>query len=230
MIDQIGDIAFTASVWILPVLLAVTLHEAAHGYVAWVLGDDTAKQLGRVTLNPLVHIDRFGTVILPGLLLLFSAPFLFGYAKPVPVSVGRLNHPRRDMMLVAVAGPLANIILALLAAIMFHLLSLVPDFADNWVARTLLNMFQLNLILAVFNLLPIPPLDGGRILTGALPYPLAVRLAALERFGMMLIVGGLFLLPFLGKQFGYSLDIFGWFIGVPTEWLGWLLLTLTGHG
>lgn len=229
MIDQIGDIAFTASVWILPVLLAVTLHEAAHGYVAWVLGDDTAKQLGRVTLNPLVHIDRFGTVILPGLLLLFSAPFLFGYAKPVPVSVGRLNHPRRDMMLVAVAGPLANIILALLAAIMFHLLFLVPDFADNWVARTLLNMFQLNLILAVFNLLPIPPLDGGRILTGALPYPLAVRLAALERFGMVLIVGGLFLLPFLGKQFGYSLDIFGWFIGVPTEWLGWLLLTLTGH-
>jgi Zn-dependent protease len=157
LIDQIGDIAFTASVWILPVLLAVTLHEAAHGYVAWVLGDDTAKQLGRVTLNPLVHIDRFGTVILPGLLLLFSAPFLFGYAKPVPVSVGRLNHPRRDMMLVAVAGPLANIILALLAAIMFHLLFLVPDFADNWVARTLLNMFQLNLILAVFNLLPIPP-------------------------------------------------------------------------
>ena len=230
MIDPIGDIAFTASVWILPVLLAVTLHEAAHGYVAWVLGDDTAKQLGRVTLNPLVHIDRFGTVILPGLLLLFSAPFLFGYAKPVPVSVGRLNHPRRDMMLVAVAGPLANIIFALLAAIMFHLLFLVPDFADNWVARTLLNMFQLNLILAVFNLLPIPPLDGGRILTGALPYPLAVRLAALERFGMVLIVGGLFLLPFLGKQFGYSLDIFGWFIGVPTEWLGWLLLTLTGHG
>jgi Zn-dependent protease len=91
-------------------------------------------------------------------------------------------------------------------------------------------MFQLNLILAVFNLLPIPPLDGGRILTGALPYPLAVRLAAFERFGMVLIVGGLFLLPFLGKQFGYSLDIFGWFIGVPTEWLGWLLLTLTGHG
>lgn len=229
MIESIGDFAFTASVWVLPVLLAVTLHEAAHGYVAWMLGDDTAKRLGRVTLNPFAHVDRFGTVILPGLLLLLSAPFLFGYAKPVPVSVGRLNHPRRDMMLVAVAGPLANIFLAFGAAILFHLLFLTPEFANKWVGRTLINLFQLNLILAVFNLLPIPPLDGGRILTGVLPYPLAVRVAGLERFGMLLNDTATILVPFIGDQFGYGIDIFGWVIGVPTDWLAELLLYLTGH-
>lgn len=226
--EAISDIAFTASVWILPVLIAVTLHEAAHGYVAWILGDPTAHSMGRVTLNPFAHVDRFGTVVLPGLLLLLQAPFLFGYAKPVPVSVARLRNPKRDMIMVAAAGPVANIFLAVCAAVLFHIVAFVPDVASEWLARNLINALQLNLVLAVFNLLPIPPLDGGRILTGLLPYPLAIRLAAMERYGLMLIIAIIFLVPFVSGQMGYSIDIFPYLVGIPVEALGKFILTFTG--
>ena len=161
------------SLWILPVLLAITLHEAAHGFVAWHLGDDTAYRQGRVSANPLRHIDPIGTVILPGMLFLSGSPFLFGYAKPVPVQFRNLHNPRRDSMLVAAAGPAANLLIALASAILVNAVFVLPDQAKTWAADTLVNSIILNISLAVFNLLPIPPLDGSRVLLGLLPKRLA---------------------------------------------------------
>src|SRR3954467_14962820 len=150
---------YDLSVWVLPLLLAITFHEAAHAFVAYRLGDDTAWKLGRVSFNPLRHIDPFGTLVLPAILLLARSPFLFGYAKPVPVNFRALRNPRIGMVLVALAGPATNIALALFAAAAFHLLPLVPASAAQWVADNLKNTVVVNVVLAVFNMLPIPPLD-----------------------------------------------------------------------
>lgn len=225
----IAEILFTASVWVLPILLAITLHEAAHAYVASILGDPTARLLGRVTLNPFAHVDRFGTIILPILLLVLRSPFLIGYAKPVPVDISRLGNPRRDMMLVAAAGPSANLVLAFVAALLLHTVAIVPDIASEWWAANLVRAVQLNLILAVFNLLPIPPLDGGRIMTGLLPDSLAVKYVVLERGGMALIIGLLFLLPFVAGQLGFEFDIFHTVIWGPVMYIGEVIMTLSGH-
>ena len=169
-----------ASTWVLPVLLAVTLHEAAHGYVAWRLGDDTAYRLGRVSFNPLRHVDPIGTVLLPALLLLLHVPLLFGYAKPVPVRFDRLRHPRSGMVLVAAAGPGTNLLLAVVSTALLHLLPVLPEVASGWARITLVKSLYLNLVLAIFNLLPLPPLDGGRVAVGLLPRPLGAPLARLE--------------------------------------------------
>ena len=152
-----------------PAVLAITFHEAAHGFVAYRLGDNTASRLGRVTFNPLKHIDPFGTVSCRAMLLLSHSPFLFGYAKPVPVNFRKLNNPRLDMVWVALAGPATNILLALAAALAFHALPLAPADAAQWVADNLKNALVINVVLAVFNMLPIPPLDGGRVAVGLLP-------------------------------------------------------------
>src|SRR5947208_11378870 len=153
---QVETFLYSASLWLLPVLLAITLHEAANGFVAHRLGDDTAYRLRRVTLNPLKHIDLVGTIVMPAILLLLRAPFLFGYAKPVPVNFAALNHPRRDMVLVAIAGPATNIVLAALAAAMLHLVPYLPANAAQWVAQNLKNALIINVVLAVFNMLPLP--------------------------------------------------------------------------
>lgn len=203
---------YTASTWIIPALLAITLHEAAHGYAALYFGDPTAKEQGRVSLNPFRHVDPFGTVILPALLILSKAPFVFGWAKPVPVRFDRLRNPKRDMVWVAAAGPAINLFLALLSA---RLLYVVPELSGEsaqWAYDTLTNSLFLNVILFVFNLIPIPPLDGGRIAVGLLPIPLAQRLARLEKYGMFLIIGILMILTLVGSAIGVSIQPFAWIV------------------
>jgi Zn-dependent protease len=220
---------FDISVWVLPAILAITFHEAAHAFVAHRLGDDTAYQLGRVSFNPLRHIDPFGTILLPGVLLLSHSPFLFGYAKPVPVNWRNLNHPRLDMVWVALAGPVTNIALAIAAALAFHALPLVPADAAKWTAANLINAFKFNIVLAVFNMMPIPPLDGGRVAVGLLPQPLAYPLARLEPYGMLILIALLILLPMLGQNLGLNLDVISTILGTLIGYVGSALLLITGN-
>lgn len=195
------------SVWLVPVVTAITLHEAAHGWMADRLGDDTARRLGRVSFNPVRHVDPFGTFVLPGILLLLNAPFLFGWAKPVPVAFHRLRHPKRDMVWVALAGPGINLALALAAGLVLQPLGQLHANAFTlWLWENLKNAIFANVVLACFNMLPIPPLDGGRVLTGLLPRELAWRFAAVERYGLLIIMGAAFIVPLLAQQFGYSIN------------------------
>jgi len=220
---------YDLSVWVIPLLIAITFHEAAHGFVAWRLGDNTAWQLGRVSFNPLKHIDPFGTVILPGILLLSHSPFLFGYAKPVPVNFRNLTPPRPDMVWVALAGPATNILLALAAAATFHALPLVPADYAKWVADNLKNSLLINAVLAVFNMMPIPPLDGGRVAVGLLPNFLAYPLARLEPYGMLILIGALIVLPLLGAQLGLNLDVISAILRTSTAYVLGAVLFLTGN-
>jgi Zn-dependent protease len=220
---------FEASTWVIPVIIAITFHEAAHGFVARLLGDDTAWRLGRVSFNPLKHIDPFGTILLPALLLLLRSPFLFGYAKPVPVNFKGLRNPRRDMVWVALAGPGINLALATAAALAFHLVAYVPDTYSQWVALNLRNAVLINVLLAVFNMLPLPPLDGGRVAVGLLPDVLARPLARLEPFGMLILITVLFLLPLLGAQLGVDLSIVSRVVSVVTGAIIDAIARLTGN-
>jgi Zn-dependent protease len=220
---------YDVSVWVIPLLFAITFHEAAHAYVAWRLGDNTAWQLGRVSFNPIKHIDPFGTVLLPGILLLSHSPFVFGYAKPVPVNFRNLNHPRLDMVWVALAGPATNILLALAAGAAFHAMPWVPADYAKWVADNLKNTLLINAVLAVFNMMPIPPLDGGRVAVGLLPRPLGYALSRLEPYGMLILIGALILLPLLGAQLGLNLDVISAILRTLTGYVLQFVLFATGN-
>jgi Zn-dependent protease len=214
------------ALYAIPVIIAITLHEAAHGFVARHFGDPTAANLGRVTLNPLKHIDLFGTILLPAALLLSHAGVLFGYAKPVPVNFGKLKNPKRDMIWVAAAGPAMNVFLALVSALILLVLILSSANANSWEVQICVTSIQINLVLAVLNLMPLPPLDGGRVMTGLLPLKFAIPYAKLERFGMLILIGALVALPWIGRAVGANLDVFDWLIGKPVDYLTGRLLAV----
>ncbi len=191
---ELAGLLHSISVWLLPALLAITLHEAAHGYVANALGDPTARLAGRLSLNPMRY----------------------------------LRSPRRDMAIVAAAGPLINLAMALIAALLLHGLQYMPDVASDWARENLLNAIKFNVILAVFNLMPIPPLDGGRVAVGVLPLFLARPLARLENIGMLIVMGFAFIIPMVSAQAGYPLNPLGWLLSGPINAAIVAILTLAG--
>jgi Zn-dependent protease len=241
VIDTIGTIALAA----IAAILAITLHETAHGYAALALGDTTAKEAHRLSLNPLRHVDPVGTLLLPGALLVGQllafgrVMFMFGWAKPVPVAAWKFRDPRRGMALVAAAGPASNFVLALLGA------ALLPGAAGPmpgvfpyldraaaehpWVSAFLVPFMLYNLVLGLFNLIPIPPLDGGRIAVGVLPLRLARAWARMERAGIAVVLLVVFLLPALLGEFGIRFDPVRAALGRVLPWALRLVLGLTGH-
>lgn len=195
------DFIYDGLAWALPVLLAVTLHEAAHGWMAERFGDDTARRMGRVSFNPLRHIDKVGTVLMPGLLVLAGAPFVFGYAKPVPVDFARLQPRRAGLFMVAVAGVLMNLALAYASALLLHLEPALSPEQAPYLYKGIYRSIGINLALIVFNLIPLLPLDGGRAVAALLPTAAQRAWAKTERFGLALVLLLVVVPPMLGYTF-----------------------------
>ena len=217
------DSIIDASAWIIPVLLAVMLHEVSHGWVAERFGDPTARSLGRITLNPIKHIDLFGTIILPAILIFAGSPMLFGYAKPVPVNFARLEPPRLGMCAVAIAGPAMNVLLAFLTGLLLHIDHLITPEQSPWLFMVLYRSLILNCGLAVFNMLPILPLDGGRVVYSALRGTPQRWFGKLERRGILIVFALLLLLQYTD----YNLNDI---IGLPVSLLMHGILFATGNG
>jgi len=224
--DSLAQIALFA----IPVILAVTFHEAAHGFVALHFGDRTAKDAGRVTLNPIRHIDLFGTIILPLVLIVTHAGFIFGYAKPVPVNFSALRNPRLDMVWVAAAGPAMNMLLAFVSAVSLYGAGALDGDSAALAGNMLLLSIQLNIMLAIFNMLPLPPLDGSKVLAAFMPASMARRYLNFGRYGMTVLLLLLIVVPILSAQSGIGFDIFGFLVQRPTDWLTRALLVAVGRG
>ena len=219
------NIIYSIAVWLVPLVIAIVFHEVAHGLVAKRLGDTTAERKGRLTLNPIKHVDPFGTVILPMLLAISHAP-VFGWAKPVPVNYARLRNPRRDMVLVALAGPGMNLLLALLGTALLTATVMISGGAQSggaaFLAANALNFVLINIFLAVFNLLPVPPFDGGHVVEGLLPAPMAARFRRVGRYSLLVLMILLLVLPTLG------MDVVGRAVSPVVNWIASGLLALFG--
>lgn len=212
-------------VYFIPIIIAIVLHEIAHGYTAWILGDDTAKRLQRLSLNPIRHIDVFGTLILPALLLLSQTGIVFGWAKPVPVNFSRLSNPKRDTILVASAGIVMNILLAIISAGLLKLTPLISSqLTQGIVALFLINMVVFNIVLAVFNALPIPPLDGSKILLGWSSDPRIQKFLDAAKAGSVFIIFIAFILPVICRYFGVEFNPFGWYLIKTSQYFISLLI------
>jgi Zn-dependent protease len=203
------------AIWVVPVVLGITVHEVAHGWIASKLGDKTAMMMGRLTLNPLKHIDPMGTILIPALLLLMNAGFIFGYAKPVPITWQNLKQPKRDMALVAVAGPLSNLLMATGWALLIRVALLLGE-SGTALAYMGVAGITINIILMILNLLPLPPLDGGRVMTGLLPGPWAYQFSRIEPYGFFILIGllvtgvlGLILWPLISLVMGLVVPVSG---------------------
>lgn len=212
------EILFKLSIMALPALFAITLHEAAHGYAALKFGDRTAQMLGRLSLNPLRHIDPIGTVLLPMTMFIFTG-FMFGWAKPVPVDFRNLRNPKRDMIWVAAAGPGVNFLLAIISALLLHVAPMAPDFMAQWMVSNLAVSLQFNVLLALFNLIPLPPLDGGRVLVGILPMRAAMAVSRIEPYGMGILLLFVFLIPFAAGHAGFDFNPLFMILGPATDWV-----------
>lgn len=228
MFPELAQFLQTAALWAVPLLLAITLHEAAHAFAANELGDPTARDLGRMTLNPLRHIDPFGTVILPLILLLSQVGIVFGYAKPVPVNARRLRDPRFGMALVALAGPASNLLQAAVAVVLLRV-ALQNGLPQDHFLRSLLTiMVYVNCLLAVLNMLPVPPLDGGRVLVALLPPASGAALERFSRKGVLLLLLVLFLFPLLARSLGIDFDPLRLLVGEPALALTHALFRMGG--
>lgn len=220
MADPLMDI----TAWVLPLVLAITLHEAAHGWMAEKFGDNTARLLGRVTFNPLKHIDLFGTVVLPALLFLAHSPILFGYAKPVPVNFQRLRPLRLGMFMVSLAGPGTNVLLAITSAVLLHVDQFITPEQAPWIFLNLYRSLMINCVLAVFNLIPILPLDGGRIVDSMLSGWVKQIYGKLERYGILIVMLFILVPPIFGSEAAKNI------LEPPIFWLMDHIMLLTGNG
>jgi Zn-dependent protease len=216
-----NNLLWNVATWLIPLIIAIVFHEVSHGLVANMLGDPTARQRGRLTFNPIKHVDPFGTVLLPMILAVSGAP-IFGWAKPVPVVARRLRNPRFHMVLVALAGPGMNLLLALVAAVLLAALVAIGPAGLFWVfiGQNLLNFLAINVFLAVFNLIPLPPFDGGHVVQGLLPLGLAKHYAKLQRFSLLLLIILLLVIP----HFFPNANIIERLVGPPAHWITRALL------
>jgi len=216
-----NNLLWNVATWLIPLIIAIVFHEVSHGLVANMLGDPTARLRGRLTFNPIKHVDPFGTVLLPMILAVTGAP-IFGWAKPVPVVARRLRNPRFHMVLVALAGPGMNLLLALVAAVLLAALVAIGPTGLFWVfiGQNLLNFLAINVFLAVFNLIPLPPFDGGHVVEGLLPLGLAKHYAKLQRYGLLLLIILLLVIP----QFFPNANIVERLVGPPANWITRALL------